>query len=283
MNNNIFPCLWFDGKTQEAAAFYTETFGGRIAVETPAVISLELFGQKLMLLNGGPYFEINASISLMVISENEAELIKFWKNLSEDGKVLMELGEYPWSKHYGWVRDRFGVTWQLYLGNQQSEQRIIPSLMFIHHNNGRAMEAMRFYTSVFPDSEIKSVLKYGDGVGSETHEIAENIQHAHFTLSGYNFFCMDNSYDHQFDFNEGISMVVMTDNQEETDRLWTALSSGGGRESMCGWLKDQYGVSWQVVPKRMVELMNLNPQKVMAALQTMQKIEIFVLEAAVQG
>ena len=220
----------------------------------------------------------------MVLCETEEEVEKYWKPLSENGIVLMDLGEYPWSKKYGWVRDRFGVTWQLYLGENQGEQKIIPTLMYIHHNNGKAMQAMELYTKVFPNSKIGSVLKYGDGVGNETHEVPENVQHAHFEIDGYSFFCMDNSYDHQFDFNEGISIVVMTENQEETDHLWNSLTANGGSESMCGWLKDPFGVSWQIVPKRLLQLMSdpdrEKAQKVVIAMMKMQKISIPELEAA---
>jgi predicted 3-demethylubiquinone-9 3-methyltransferase (glyoxalase superfamily) len=95
---------------------------------------------------------------------------------------------------------------------------------------------------------------------------------------------MDNSYDHAFDFNEGISMVIMTDDQEETDHLWNTLISGGGRESMCGWLKDKYGFSWQIVPKKLIQLMNDadqgKAQQVVQAMMKMQKIIIKDLEEA---
>lgn len=284
MNNNIFPCLWFDKTGNEAAHFYTEIFGGKVTVDTPVVINFELFGQKMMILNAGPQFEKNASISFMVVCETEAEVDHYWKPLSEGGIVLMELGEYPWSKKYGWVRDRYGVTWQMYLGEKQGEQKIIPTLMFIHENNGKAKEAMEFYIKIFPNSSIGNVLKYGDGIGVETHEIPENIQHAHFEIDHYSFFCMDNSYDHQFDFNEAISIVVMTENQAETDHLWDSLIADGGRASMCGWLKDRFGVSWQIVPKKLIELINdsdpIKGQKVMQAMSTMQKIIIKDLENA---
>ena len=285
MNNNIFPCLWYDGDAKNSADFYCKIFEGKITAENTMVINIDIFGQRLMLLNGGPQFEKNASISFMIVCETEEEVEKYWNPLSENGKILMELGEYPWSKKYGWVRDQFGVTWQLYLGEKHGEQKVIPTLMYIHENNGKAMKAMEFYTSIFPNSKIESVLKYGEGVGGENHEPAENVQHAHFQLNHYSFFCMDNSYDHQFDFSEGISIVIMTDNQTETDHLWNSLTSNGGRESMCGWLKDQFGVSWQIVPKRLLELMNdhENPakaQKVMMALMHMQKIVIAELEQA---
>ncbi len=284
MNNNIFPCLWYDGDAKESADFYCQVFGGTITTDTPVVLNIELFGQKLMLLNGGPQFKKNASVSFMVLCETEEEVEKYWSPLSENGLVLMELGEYPWSKKYGWVRDRFGVTWQVYLGEKQGEQKIIPTLMFIHKNNGKAMEAMELYTRVFPNSKIGNVLKYGDGVGNESHEIPENVQHAHIEIDNYSFFCMDNSYDHEFDFNEGISIVVMTDNQEQTDHLWNSLTKDGGRESMCGWLKDKFGMSWQIVPKKLIQLMNdphqEKAQKVVQAMMKMQKIVISDLEEA---
>lgn len=285
MNNDIFPCLWFDGDGKQAADFYVETFGGKITVDTPMVINLDLFGQRFMHLNAGPTFQKNASISFMVLCETEDEVDKYWKPLSEGGIVLMELGEYPWSKKYGWVRDKFGVTWQVYLGEKQGDQKIIPTLMFIHQNNGKAMEAMKLYTSIFPNSKIGGVLKYGDGVGNETHEIPENVQHAQFEIDNYTFFCMDNSYDHKFDFSEGISIVVMTDNQVETDHLWNSLIADGGEESQCGWLKDKFGVSWQITPKRLIELMNNfdgtnKSQKVFEAMLKMKKIVIADLEAA---
>ncbi len=287
MNQNIFPCLWFNKNGNDAAQFYVETFGGAITADTQMVINVDLFGQKLMLLNAGPQFEKNASISFMVLCETEEEVEKYWKNLVTDGIILMDLGEYPWSKKYGWVRDQFGVTWQVYLGEKQGDQKIIPTLMFIHENNGKAQKAMEFYTGIFPDSHIGNVLKYGEGIGNESHEIAGNIQYADFELNGYTFFCMDNSYDHKFDFNEGISIVVMTDDQEETDHYWNSLIKEGGRESMCGWLKDQFGVSWQIVPKKLLELMNGEDRekgmKVMQAMMNMKKIIIAELENAHQS
>lgn len=284
MNNNIFPCLWYDGDAKQSAEFYCKIFDGKITADTPMVLNIELFKQKLMLLNGGPHFEKNASVSFMVMCETEEEVQKYWDQLEDGGIVLMGLDSYPWSKKYGWISDKFGVTWQLYLGEKQQDQKIIPTFMFIHQNNGKAMEAMELYTQVFPNSKIGNVLKYGDGVGNETHEVPENVQHAHFEINGYSLFCMDNSYDHKFDFNEGISMVIMTENQEETDHLWNSLTANGGRESMCGWLKDKFGFSWQIVPKRLIQLMSDSDQekagKVVQTMMKMQKIIIQDLEEA---
>ena len=285
MNNNIFPCLWFNGDGKEAADFYCEIFNGKITADTPVVLNIELFGQKLMFLNAGPQFEKNASISFTILCKTEAEVQHYWNELIKSGTILVDLAEYPWSKKYGWVCDQFGVTWQIYLGEKLGDQNIIPTLMFNHQNNGQAEKAIEFYTSIFPNSTVGGILKYGEGVGNENHEVAENVQHADFEIDHYKIFCMDNSHDHQFDFNEGISMVVMTDDQIQTDHLWNSLVADGGRESMCGWLKDQFGVSWQIVPKRLLELMNdfdqpQKAQKVVEAMMSMQKIVIADLENA---
>lgn len=281
MNNNIFPCILFDGSARKSADFYCEIFNGKITVDTQVVINIELFGQKIMLLNGPPQ-EKNPSVSFMVICDTEDEVQKYWDQLSEGGTALMDLGSYPWSKKYGWIRDRYGVTWQLFLGEKGSDQKLVPTLMFIHQNNGKAVEAMEFYTKVFPDSAIGNISKYKDG--GESGEDPENVMLAHFTIDGYSLFCMDNSYDHAFDFNEGISMVVMTDGQEETDYFWNGLSSEGGSEQVCGWVKDKYGLSWQIFPKQSMQLINDPDQekvgKVLQAIMKMKNIIIKDLEEA---
>lgn len=269
---------------KNSADFYCDVFGGKITSDTAVAISIEIFGQKIMLRNEGTRFEKNASISFTVVCETEQEAENYWEKLSQEGIVLMQLGEYPWSKKYGWVRDKFGVTWQIYLGVCRG-QKIIPLLMFLHKNNGRAISAMNFYTRIFPNSSIGDILRYSEEIGDGKQEITGNVQHAHFVLDGYTFFCMDNSHPHKFNFNDEISIVVVTDNQEETDRFWKLLTSNGGEEGRCGWLKDRYGVSWQIVPQRLLELMDqCNNQKkiqsVAIAVQGMAKIVIEDLENA---
>ena len=285
MNNNIFPCLWFNGDGKEAADFYCETFGGKITADTPVVLNLELFGQKFMFLNAGPQFEKNASISFTILCETDEEIRNYWTQLCENGTVIKELGECAWSKKYGSIKDQFGVTWNLDLSDKQGEQKIIPTLMFAHQNNDKAQKAIEFYTSIFPHSKIGEILKYNEEFGNENKDIEENVQRAALQIDSYSFFCLDNSDDQPFDFNEGISIVVMTDDQIQTDHLWDSLVANGGRASMCGWLKDQFGLSWQIVPKRLLELMNdfdqpAKAQKVVEAMMSMQKIEIATLETA---
>lgn len=281
MNNNIFPCILCGGDAKKSSDFYCELFNGKITVDTGVVINIELFGQKIMLLNG-PQQEKNPSVSFMVICDTENEVQQYWDKLKEGGKVLMDLDSYPWSKKYGWVQDQYGVSWQLYLGEKASDQKLVPTLMFIHHNNGKAAEAMAFYTKVFPNSSIGNTSKYKDG--GQSGENPENVMHAHFTLNDYSLFCMDSSHDHQYDFNQGISMVVMTDGQEETDYFWNSLSAEGGSEEVCGWVKDKYGLSWQIFPKQSMKLVS-DPdkdkvQKVLQAIMKMKNIIIKDLEEA---
>ncbi|NML71304.1 VOC family protein [Chryseobacterium sp. RP-3-3] len=281
MNNNIFPCILCGGDAKKSADFYCELFNGKITVDTEVVINIELFGQKIMLLNG-PQQEKNPSVSFMVICDTENEVQQYWDKLKEGGEVLMDLDAYPWSKKYGWIQDQYGVSWQLYLGEKASDQKLVPTLMFIHHNNGKAVEAIEFYTKVFPNSSIGNISKYEDG--GESVENPEHVMHAHFTLNDYSLFCMDSSHDHQYDFNEGISMVVMTDGQEETDYFWNSLSAEGGNEEVCGWVKDKYGLSWQIFPKQSMKLVS-DPdkdkvQKVLQAIMKMKNIIIKDLEEA---
>lgn len=281
MNSSIYPCLWFAENAKTAADFYCHVFSGEISAESEVVVDLSLFGQKIMLLNGGPYFKKNASVSFTIIAETEEEVELYWKQLSENGIVLMPLDSYPWSKKYGWVKDQYDVTWQLYLGETIAEQKIVPTLMFLHENNGKAESAMELYTSIFLNSKIKSILYYDE---NKAEEIEGNVQHAYFSINDYAVFCMDSSYHHPFDFNEGISLVVMTESQEETNHLWDSLVADGGEESRCGWLKDKFGLIWQIVPKRLIQLMHdkdrEKAQKVVEAMMKMQKIDIDVLENA---
>lgn len=283
MNPNIFPCLWFNGDGVEAAYFYTAIFGGTITVDTPFVLNIELLGQKLMLLNGGPQFQKNSSISLNVLFNNREEYLKIENELKKDGTILKESIENESALNI-WVCDKFGLTWQLTLLKEDlPNQRIRPSFMFFNQNYGKARHAIDFYTSIFPNSGIDDVLNFEEE--SSENEIAARTKQACFRIDNYTLECSDSSENYPFTFSEAISMVVLTDNQEETDSYWNGLCSGGGQESRCGWLKDPYGISWQIVPKVLIELMNdvKNPEKaqrVMMALSSMTKIVIKDLENA---
>lgn len=282
MNNSIYPCIWFNNNGREAADFYCKIFPhARLAEDSGIVQMLELNGQKMMLLNGGPQFQPNASVSFLVPSMDESVTEDLFYKLAEDGIVLMPLDSYPFSKKYGWVRDRYGVTWQLYTGEKgNTDQYFTPTMMFVGKNNGKAKEALSFYTSIFSSSAIDGIMEYPEG-GEDT---VGNVQHAQFSIDGFMMACMDSSYSHDFNFDEGISIVVNTKDQEETDYYWNALVAAGGSESMCGWLKDKYGVSWQIVPKQLLQLVGSpdkeRSQRAFQAMLKMKKIIIADLEKA---
>ena len=271
MNHLIYPCLWFDNEAKKAADFYCSVFtNSKILTDTPVVVNFEMSGQKFMALNGGPKFKINPSVSFFVVCETEEETIKTWNMLMEGGKVLMALDKYPWSEKYGWVEDKFGVSWQISFGKMEDVgQKFTPSLMFTGPYHGKAEDAIHFYTSIFKNSSITGILKYKEG------DDAGTVQHAQFKLNNYVMMIMDSSYPHQFAINEAVSFVVNCDTQEEIDYYWNKLTEGG-EESMCGWLKDQYGVWWQIIPSVLEKLM-LDPsrsEKVTKAFLQMRKFEI---------
>jgi len=259
------------------AEFYVSVFPETsITDENPIVVMLEISGQRLMLLNGGDMFRPNPSISLMYLTTSQEEVEVICSKLIPGGKAMMPLDQYPFSPKYGWIEDRYGVSWQLYTGKEEHIiQKLVPTLMFTGENNGRAEEAVDFYTSLFPGSQPRGIMRYTGAEG----EIAGNIQHGEFIIRDYLLMLMDSSGPHDFSFTEGVSLTVLCDTQEEIDRYWSSLISGGGEESMCGWLKDRYGVSWQIVPSMLDRLMSQSP-RVMEELLKMKKLDIRMLTEA---
>jgi len=273
MKNIIYPCLWFDGKAKEAASFYCSVFNNSvITAENPIVVTFESAGQKFMCLNGGPQYTFNPSISFFVLCETEEEVDKAWKNLLEGGSVLMPLDKYDWSAKYGWVQDRFGLSWQISLGKRDEVgQKFTPMLMFTGKQNGRAEQAFQFYTSLFANSSVKGVLRYNKG----ENEVEGAVKHAQFSLGKYAFMAMESSLPHHFSFNEAISFVVECKTQEDIDYYWEKLSAVPEAEQ-CGWLKDKFGISWQIVPEILGKLMSdpSKSERVMQAFLQMKKFEI---------
>jgi predicted 3-demethylubiquinone-9 3-methyltransferase (glyoxalase superfamily) len=280
MNNNIYPCLALKGKINEAADFYINTFGeGKIVQTNKYVNYIELSGQTFLLLNEGPASSPNAAISFMVASESAEVTAQYWDKLTDSGKVMMPLDTYPWSVQYGWVEDKYGVSWQLFTGSRdENPQKFSPSLMFTGDNAGKAREAIHFYTALFPQSGIAGIMEYEEGEG----DTPGLIKHAQFKLKDTYLTAMDSSANHGFQFNDAISIVVNCETQAEIDQYWEALTSKGGMEIACGWLVDPYGVSWQIVPARLAELVSEpgREEPVMNALMKMKKLIIADLENA---
>lgn len=276
MENKMYACIWCNNNAKEMADFYISTFADtKIVDENPVVVMLEMEGQKMMLLNGGDIFKPNPSISFMALCGSADEVENLYHKLLEGGKTLMELNEYPWSKKYGWVEDKYGVNWQLYFGDKGgAKEKYVPTLMFNGANNGKAKEAIELYSSLFPNSNLQGILEYSGNEGEQKG----NVQHAQFDVNNFTLMCMDSSFDHQFNFAEGVSLVVNCKDQQEIDTYWNALTANGGAESQCGWLKDKYGLSWQIIPENISKL--IQPPAAMQALMQMKKIDIKILENA---
>lgn len=275
MHNNLHPCIWFNGNAREAAVYYCDLFpDSRITTDTAMVVQFELNGQRFMGLNGGPAFRPNPSVSLFVTSESAAEIESLYRQLSSEGQVMMPLGKYDWSEYYAFVADKYGVAWQLYKGNyNQVNQKISPCLLFTGSRFGQAEAAIQLYTSIFSGSAINGMSKY---TGSDGAEMAGTVKHAQFSLDNTVFMAMDGAGNHAFEFSEGLSFVVECADQAEIDYFWNKLTENGGTESMCGWLKDPFGVSWQIIPATIGTLMT-DPVKgphAMQALLQMKKINI---------
>lgn len=291
MKQKIIPHLWFDKEAEEAADFYMSLFkesklkDKTVLNDTPSgtatMLTIELAGQDFMLISAGPFFKFTPAVSFLIACDSQAEVDALWEKLSPGGEVLMPLDRYPFSDKYGWVADRYGLSWQIMdMGGQEITQKITPTLMFVGDQCGKAEEAVNYYVSLFEDSQVSDILRYGE---ASLLDKPETIQHVEFTLARQKFAAMDSAYDHQFTFNEAISFVVNCETQEEIDHFWNALSAVPEAEQ-CGWLKDRYGFSWQIVPTIMTEMMkNDDPEKlakVTAAFLKMKKFDIEELTKA---
>lgn len=288
----IVPNLWFDGNALEAAEFYVSVFpdGGIDGIvemhDTPSgdsqLITFHLGDSTFMALDGGPFFSINPSISFFLNfdpsrdPEARKKLTKLWEELAREGTPLMPLQEYPFSPLYGWVRDRFGVTWQLILTDPDGEERpfIVPSLMFTGENCGRAEEATDYYISVFRNSRRGLLARYPAGMEPDREG---TLMFTDFMLEGQWFAAMESAGPHEFGFNEAVSLLVNCETQQEIDFLWGTLSAVPEAEH-CGWLKDRYGVSWQVAPavlnRLMAEGTRQQVDRLTQGFLTMKKLEI---------
>lgn len=304
----IVPHLWFDKEAKEAAEFYTSVFERSKITKvskitgTPSgdcdVVSFDIRDVPFMSISAGPYFKPNPSISFFInydplqyggadkVSEAAAALDIAYTKLMDGGKALMPLGAYPFSEKYAWVQDKYGFSWQLILTKPEGDERpeVIPSFLFVKDKAGKAGEAIDFWLSVFQGSSMGQSMKYPPNMSPEKEG---SIMYADFKLLDTWFVAMDSANPgHDFDFNEAISFLVTCDNQEEIDYYWEKLSAVPESEQ-CGWLKDKFGVSWQITPKRMDEMMQSDDsaaiQRVTQAFLKMKKFDLAELEKAFLG
>jgi predicted 3-demethylubiquinone-9 3-methyltransferase (glyoxalase superfamily) len=297
----ITPHLWFDKEARQAAEFYVSVFPNSGVTRastlknTPSgdcdVMAFQLGGQPFMAISAGSLFKVNPSISFVanfdpaVDEHARARLDAAWQSLSNGGKVLMPLDKYPFSERYGWVQDRFGVSWQLILSNPAGERRpfITPFLAFTGAVEGRADEAIEFYSSVFSGSARGRTMRYPPGLPSGREG---TLMFADFRVADTWLAAMDSAHRHEWTFNEAISLVVPCDTQEEIDHCWKALSADPKAEA-CGWLKDKFGVSWQVTPSALGDMLSSGtPQqtaRVTRAFLAMKKFDLAALRKAFDG
>lgn len=298
----IIPHLWFDTQAKEAAEFYARTFGRDSSVanvstlkDTPSgdcdVVTFDVWGYRFMSISAGPYFAFNPSISFMVNfdpsrhADAKNNLDRIWNALADGGKVLMPLDEYPFSTRYGWIQDRYGVSWQLILTDPEGEERppIIPSLLFTGDVCGKAEEATDFYISVFENAKRGEIARFPAGMEPDKEG---TVMFTDFQIEGQWFAAMDSAREHGYTFNEAVSLLVQCDTQEEIDEYWTKLSAVPEAEQ-CGWLKDRYGVSWQINPSDLDAMMrDGDPEKVARvtrAFLRMKKFDLAALKRAYNG
>jgi predicted 3-demethylubiquinone-9 3-methyltransferase (glyoxalase superfamily) len=306
----IIPHLWFDKEAKEVAKFYTSVFASDAKLSkklaeskvtntttlhnTPSgdcdIVSFDIWGYSFMAISAGPLFKINPSISFMINfdpaqdkgqnKDAQKRIDVIWNELIKGGKALMPIDKYPFSERYGWVEDKYGVSWQLILTNPNGEERplIIPSLMFKGNKYGKAEEATDFYIKIFNNAKRGAISRYPAGM--DPHKEG-TVMFTDFQIENVWFAAMDAPGGHDFDFNEAISFIVNCEDQKEIDYYWEKLSAVPESEQ-CGWLKDKYGVSWQITPIAMNEMMKKGTQeqidRITQAFLPMKKIEIAKLE-----
>ncbi|WP_183562221.1 VOC family protein [Mucilaginibacter sp. SP1R1] len=296
----IKPHLWFDQEAKKAAEFYASFMPDSVVNYSNhfsmsggecEFVEFTIAGQSFLGISAGHKLGINPSISFMINfdpsrdPEAAQHIDEVWSKLVENGKVLMPLDSYPFSERYGWVADKYGVSWQLILTNPAGEEKpvIVPSLLFTEPVVGKADEAIDFYTSVFKDSKRGITAPRPEDMGSDK---AGTLMFADFYIDQTWLAAMDSAHSHGFSFNDAVSLLITCETQEEVDYYWSALSADGA-PGQCGWLKDKYGVSWQVASTVMFDAFrNGSPEQIARITQvfmTMKKVDIAALQRAYNG
>lgn len=280
MTQKIVPNLWFARNAGEAGEFYSAALpftSARVAMRypdelpdfqkglegEPVVVDLDVAGFRITMINSDDTFRPTPAISFMLnfdplLFDGDADAARAaldasWSALTDGGEVLMELGAYPFSPYYGWVQDRYGVSWQLMLTDPAGEPRpfVITQLLFSGDAQDKATEATEFYTSLFDDAGFGTVMRYPEASGTAA---AGSVMFGEFRVGEQWFSFMDSNVTHEFGFTPGVSLEIRCRDQAEVDHFWNALSAVPEAEQ-CGWLVDRFGVSWQVVPENMGELL----------------------------
>lgn len=294
----VVPHLWFGSEARDAAEFYTGLFPNSRLLstytlsDTPSgevqVVSFQLCGYSFQAISAGPEFRFNPSISFILNFDPrldpsaEDRLRRTWEALTQDGSSLIPLDETLFSKAYGWVEDRYGLSWQLLLSDPSGDPRpfIIPALLFVGNVAGRAREALDLYLSVFGNSRRGRTEFYPAEMAPDGQH---GLMYADFAIGDQWFALMDSFHPHGFGFSEAISLMVLCQDQAEIDYFWSKLSAFPEAEQ-CGWLKDRFGVSWQIVPEKLEAMLErASPegrQRLTQSFLKMKKLDIAALERA---
>ncbi|HEM6371851.1 TPA: VOC family protein [Streptococcus suis] len=276
----IIPHLWYDTEAKEAAEFYVDLFGGKIdwtytITDTPSgdsdLVQFQLGDMTLAAISAGPYFKLNESMSLMVSVADKADVTRLYEALSDGGRVLMPLGEYPFSPYYVWLEDRFGLSWQLsYEPDLDKPYQFDICLLFSQDQVGLAQPMLDYYKDKLPQARLGHLSYYGEGE-------AAKLNYAELLVGGQKLIVMDHGYGGEASFNEAFSLMVYVDSQEEAESWYEKVSAVPEAE-ICGWAKDQFGISWQIVPRILMEAYDTaSPEKVKAvnaAVMTMKRLDI---------
>ena len=259
-----------------------------VLLNTPSgsvdIVTFELLGLEFQAISAGPLLNSIRRFRSWSLWIRRKMLTRYGKSSPGAGRCSWQLGPYPHSERYGWLQDRYGLSWQInYSGGEQPRQKIVPVVMFVGGVCGQAEQAVKSWASVFPESSVANIVHYGDG---EAPDRAGTLKYASFSLFGQEFGAMDSAHEHPFSFNEAISLIVNCETQKEIDSYWEKLSAVPEAEQ-CGWLKDKYGFSWQVVPADMDEMMRGDDQdridRVTQAMLVMKKLDMAKLWAAYKG
>ena len=292
MTAPLMPAFWCNGTLAEQTRAYAGLFPGALIDGRPAAVwgpgamaaLLTLDGCDVQLIDGGPMYAPTPALSLFVQRQTEAGVRALWDGLADGGTVLMPLDAWPWARLFGWVQDRWGVTWPVNLGPLHEVGRAItPYLTFTGPAAGKARAALDLYARALPGLTVDGIHDH-DGSGPDP---AGTVMHAQIRLRGGTMMLSDSAHPHAWGFTPGTSLSVLCDTQDQVDRLWDLLSSEGGQPARCGWLTDPFGVSWQIVPRLLHDTMLTGTAdqkaRLVAAFLPMGKLDIATLAAAIHG
>ena len=248
------------------------------------IVTFQLWGQSFQAINAGPLFSFNPSISFAVACDTVEDVDRIWARLAEGGTPLMPLDTYPFSERYGWTQDRYGLSWQVSLRRRSARDAAHHSDADVRRRRVRQGRGGDRLLHVGPARlERGFVQRYGPG---QEPDAEGTVQYGAFQLAGQGSPPWTARGTTSSRSTRRSRCIVYCDNQDEIDRYWDALSAVPEAEQ-CGWLKDRYGVSWQIVPADMDEMLQRGTKeqvaRVTAAFLAMKKFDLAELERAYAG